>query len=92
MPKLKKKKKSTLDALSRVSGLPEKEIRNIWIGVKENNALLSSCSFHIFSPYPAPNMSRKYICENCKGIVGAIEKIWYERGIEHSNPKEEGLV
>lgn len=85
MPKIRKK--SNLKNLAKCSGLSENKLREIWQGVKENNALLSSCSFHIFSPYPSPNMSRKYICENCKGIVGAIEKVWYEKGIAHSQPR-----
>jgi len=89
MSKKLPKKNKGLFSLSKMSGLSKEVIKDIWKGVKENNALLSSCSFHIFSPHPSPNMSRRFICENCKGIIGATEKIWYEKGIEHNQHKKE---
>jgi len=84
MPKLKKGKKGS-DALAKISGLSKKTIHEIWIEVKANNVLLRSCSFHKFEPHPSPNMSRRFICTRCMGVVGAVEKSWYERGLEHGN-------
>ena len=88
MPKLKKNIK-TFAALSRISGLSSSKIMHIANGVLENNKLLNSCSFHIFDPIDDPHLSRKFICKNCGGVVDAIRKSWYEKGIEHSQPREE---
>ena len=87
--KLTKKNKGW-DTLSKVSGLSTNDVKGIWKSVKENHALLNSCSFHIFTPHPSPNMSRRYVCDNCKGTVGSLEKVWYEQGIEHSQAKKKG--
>lgn len=90
MGKLLKKKTghNGYDALSKVSGLSKDAIRDIAKGVMENNKLLNSCSFHIFEPIDDP-LSRRFICKNCQGVVGTIQKAWYEKGIEHSQKREE---
>ena len=79
-----KKNKNSLSPLSKISGLSVKAMKEIWRGVKENNALLSSCSLHKFQEHESPHMSRRFICKNCRGIVGAVEKTWYEKGLLHS--------
>ena len=87
-PLKKIKKKGTLDALSKISGLSKDSIRHIAEGVMENNKLLNSCTFHIFEQIDDPAMSRRFMCKNCRGIVGTREKMWYERGIKHSQPRK----
>ncbi len=87
MPKLKKKN-TGYDALSKISGLSKDAIKDIAKGVIENNKLLDSCSYHIFEPIKSPFMSRIYKCSNCGGTVRSMHKIWYEKGIEHSQKRE----
>lgn len=87
MGKLLKKKKTGYDALSRMSGLSSDTIRDIAKGVIENNKLLNACSFHIFESIDDPATSRVYQCKNCKGTVRGMQKIWYEKGIEHSQKR-----
>lgn len=87
---MKKQKKQTgYDALSRVSGLSKKAIKDIVIDVKRNNELLETCSYHIFEPIESPPMSRVYKCKNCGGTVRSMQKIWYENGIKHSQKRKE---
>ena len=88
MPKIKKKN-TGYDALSKVSGLSKDAIKGIAKQVMKNNEVLNSCSFHIFEPCESPHMSRIYKCSNCGGVVRDMQKIWYERGIEHSKRREE---
>jgi len=83
------KKGKGIKALGKMSGLSVSAIKDIWEDVKKNHSLLDSCSYHIFVNHPSPNMSRKYICNNCKGIVDTTQKVWYEKGIDHSQPREE---
>jgi hypothetical protein len=87
MKKLKKKRQSGYDALSRVSGLSKDTIKGIARQVMKNNEILDSCSFHIFEPCDSPSMSRVYKCKNCGGTVRDTQKIWYEKGIEHSQKR-----
>ena len=35
--------------------------------------------------HPSPNMSRRFVCKNCNGMVEAIAKSWYEKGLKHGN-------
>ena len=81
-----KQQQKALKSLSKISGLSEKAVKEIWVNVKANHKLLDSCFFHIFKSHPSPNMSRRFVCENCKVVVGTREKDWYEKGIEHSQP------
>jgi hypothetical protein len=81
-----KQRKKSISTLSKLSGIPEKKLKELWKGVKENNALLSSCPLHEFESHSSPHMSRRFMCKNCKGIVGAIEMIWYEKGLSHDSP------
>ena len=82
MPKLKKK--NNLCKLSKISDISKKEIRKIWVDVKANHKLLDSCSKHQFQPHESSNMSRRFECKNCKGVVGLVEKSWYEKGLNHA--------
>jgi len=84
MAKKQKKNPETLKALSRMSGLSKSAVKEIAKQVIENNNLLISCSFHIFEPIDDPSLSRIYECKNCKGRVRSMQKIWYERGLDHS--------
>jgi len=76
-------KNKGLDTLSKLSGISKKTMREIWATVKENHKLLDGCSFHIFKTIDDPGLSRRFMCENCKGTVSEGQKIWYEKGIEH---------
>jgi len=87
---MKKQKKNTgYDALSRMSGLSKDVIKDIAKDVKKNQELLNSCSYHIFEQIDDPHMSRRFICTNCQGVVGIIQKTWYEKGIEHCQKRTE---
>ena len=95
MSKLKSNKKNAdkvlSDALSKISGISKKAIQEIWISVKENHKLLDSCSFHIFESINDPSMSKKFKCKNCSGVVGFVEKNWYEKGLTHDSPSHRYL-
>lgn len=80
----KLKKKTGYDALSRMSGLSKDAIKDIAKGVMKNNEILNSCSYHIFAPCESSHMSRVYKCKNCGGTVRDMQKIWYEKGLQHS--------
>ena len=71
-----------------MSGLSKDAIKDIAKGVKKNQELLDTCSYHIFEPIGEPCMSRIYKCSNCGGTVRAMQKIWYEKGIEHSQRRK----
>ena len=79
------KQQKTLKALSKISGLSKKKIKEIWTSVEENKKLLDSCSLHHFEPHPSHFMSRRFMCKECKGVVGAIEMQWYKKGLGHHN-------
>ena len=78
-------KKKGLARLSEASGISIKTMKEIWTEVKKNQALLNSCSFHEFEFHPDPNMSRRFLCKNCKGVVDAVRKSWYEKGLAHNS-------
>ena len=84
MPKLiRGKNKNGLDVLSKVSGISKKTMKEIWASVKANQKLLNSCFLHEFESHSDPSMSRRFKCKNCNGVIGTVEKNWYEKGIEH---------
>lgn len=76
-----------IDLLSRISGIPKHEVRQIARQVMENREKLSSCSKHRFEliHIPENKISRRYKCLYCDGVVDSTNKIWYELGLEHGN-------
>lgn len=75
----------TLDALSSMSGLTKDKIHDIWEGVKANNAKLDECPGpHRFTiPAGLRKFADDFICEVCGGKVDGVNKVWYEKGLEH---------
>jgi hypothetical protein len=54
--------------------------------VRENFHRLDGCSPpHDFQKIPPEPGSRlhKYRCQKCGGTIGAIDHLWYARGLEH---------
>ena len=71
--------------LSRVSGLTEDKVHEIFNEVKVNSTMLESCTGpHKFTiPSGRREFLDDYVCELCNGKVSSIHKLWYERGLEH---------
>jgi hypothetical protein len=71
-----------IDALSKVSGLSNKNIESIWEDVKENGKKLSECSKpHDFQKEKGKRFN-DYICSLCGGKVSASSAKWYNEGLE----------
>lgn len=52
--------------------------------IQENSNKLQSCEYHQFVDItPERTFAKKYQCKNCKGTLGAINKCWYEKGLQH---------
>ena len=77
------------EVLSKVSGLKQKVVNEIWENVKANRAMLESCSLHDFSIDLKPEQAygKRFRCSKCGGEVDHITKLWYEKGIEHARKK-----
>lgn len=71
--------------LEKMSGLSEKTIDEIWEQVKANSARLASCrNPHTFVALETSgSIVRRWRCTRCNGEIDAINKIWYEKGLEH---------
>lgn len=85
-----------LDTISKITGLKRAEMDAIFQQVKANHAKLESCARHDFSipvdhltkqPIPAPAVLCYWECRHCHGQVGALEKNWYERGLQQANSR-----
>lgn len=67
-------------------GLSKKELRDIIDEVRANAARLESCEGpHDFQPESGATPRRpgdRYKCTKCGGMLGAIERLWYERGLK----------
>lgn len=72
-------------ALSDVSGLRKKEIKQIWENVKANHKRLDECEGpHEFELVGEDRpLKSKYRCRKCKGELDRINHGWYQRGLEH---------
>lgn len=77
-----------LAVMSEVSGLSRATMAEIWDEVKANQAKLSACPVHVFSPAVAG--SRKRICSACGGWVSVTDAGWYERGFRAGSTGSHG--
>ena len=75
--------KDGLEVLSRVSGIPKKEVNEIWQRVKENKARLDSCELpHDFYPINENGrLPRKAVCKECLGVVDITNARFYIQGL-----------
>lgn len=73
-----------IELLSKLGGLGREEVLGIVANVKENIAILASCSRHDFAPNEgSSDFRREEICANCKGRVNGEKAHWYKLGQEH---------
>ena len=73
-----------VEILSKISGLPKKEINSIWEDVKVNTKKLEECSGpHDFQPDTFKKPVRDQICSKCGGKIQASNALWYKKGLEH---------
>jgi len=76
-------KKSLLDILEDISGLPPGEARKIYDEVKANLDALRDCPLHRFEKREGTRpMDTKYRCAECGGVIPPGEYQWYKRGRE----------
>lgn len=80
------------EALSKVSGLPKREVDAIWQGVKDNQRKLDSCTHpHDFEIISEPNkVVRNARCTKCGGTTSASCARWYIDGLKHAAESGEG--
>lgn len=72
-----------IEMLSRLSGMPQSEVRSAWEDVKANSARLEGCTGpHEFGPLIAV-MNAKYTCAKCGGTIRSMDRYWYDRGLAH---------
>lgn len=76
--------KDGLEALSKVSGVPRKEVDEIYQKVKENKARLDSCELpHDFHTIRENGrFPRKAFCKKCLGVVDVVNANFYKQGLE----------
>lgn len=83
--------------IEELTGIKKVEQDAIWLEVKTNSKRLEGCQRHDFSiclerytkkpienPTPAQRFGAKWRCSKCAGEIDGINKIWYERGLKHS--------
>lgn len=59
------------------------EVHAIWEEVKRNHKRLDECPGpHEFGPMLA-KPGAKYTCSKCGGVVDAVARSWYEKGLTH---------
>lgn len=56
-----------------------------WIEAGSNRSPWASRTVRLRSPGCSPTRSfmKRWACSKCGGVVDTINKIWYERGLEH---------
>jgi hypothetical protein len=75
----------SVDAMSKVSGLPPDDIRKIMVEVQENHRRLKSCRHHDFLPLDSEiGIRTRYQCTACCGRIDGIALSWYLAGIAHA--------
>lgn len=77
--------RTAVDVISEVTGLSKSTMQEIWAAVKANHALLDTCKGHDFSlPFEKRGqMTTKWKCTKCQGVVDTLAKRWYETGLKH---------
>jgi hypothetical protein len=90
----------TIQQVGEMVGIPAKETDQILVQVRANTAKLEGCEGpHDFSialdrytkepianPTPQQHFGCKWQCFKCGGYVDAINKSWYNRGLNHAAP------
>ena len=75
---------SAAETLSGITGIPRKEVDEIFQMVKANSKQLEGCAVpHDFTPFGERPIFRKERCSKCGGEVDAIAAMWYKRGLKH---------
>lgn len=49
--------------------------------LKVNQARLMGCPIHDFVQLATAQLRPQYRCQMCEGVVGDVEREWYERGM-----------
>ena len=83
------KPETPLETISRVTGLSRPVMDEIWQKVKANQKLLEACKGHDFN-LPAEQrgqLTTRWKCSRCGGIVDMQCKRWYELGLKHGMAK-----
>lgn len=71
----------SVDTISGLTGLPRKDLLDIWEQVKANTARLDACARHEFEAItPARPLKQRYRCIRCQGEVDAHAHHWHEIG------------
>ncbi len=63
----------------------------LWESVKANHATLDACvGPHDFSVEAdrVGRLVRRYRCTKCQGTIDHVDRIWYQRGVEHGRRGE----
>ena len=77
------KRETVVETLSRVSGITQSEIHNIFEKVKDNHRKLNGCASHNFVMTSDPDiLKRKFMCSNCQGEIDGIAHDWYQKGFQ----------
>ena len=69
--------------LSKLSGLSQDSIRDIWRQAQENQRRLDSCPGHEFEPIGDAPLNRRERCRACDGEVDVHAARWYRLGLDH---------
>lgn len=76
--------KKPVEVLSRVTGLSEADVREVFEEARENAKRLDACwGPHDFGDFEPGK--RDYFCSNCGGRVHATARAWYVKGLEHAS-------
>lgn len=91
----------TIQQVGEMVGIPAKDTDQILKQIRANTALLDGCSGHDFSicldritkepisnPTPSQHFGAKWKCSKCGGYTDAINKSWYNRGVDHGRGKQ----
>lgn len=75
-----------IEALSKISGLPQSEVKSLWAQVQENHRKLDMCGgpHHFEDITPGVKMNKKYRCTKCDGVIDGMSKAWYDKGFSHA--------
>lgn len=79
------------DKLSRATGIPKKDLDEIWRDVKDNHRRLAECPGpHDFRPDPTDHrpLLKRHVCSKCGGWTDAIHVHWYNLGLEHARKEQ----
>jgi hypothetical protein len=70
---------TVMDVLSKVSGIPQSEIKTIFAEVQANHKRLESC----VGPHDFIKDGKKFVCLKCNGSIDFVAHSWYQKGLSH---------